>query len=720
MNAPNAPPQLPEPAIGAALPSEITTRERRGFIFLLGAANLVFLGLDLRSSWPSAALVTSGRIVLSTALLAVAFVLREGSNEVAARRVVRALALGAALAFGAIVWGTGGTAGPYAAFFGVLPIVFTLAVPDDLVATLVFSTVCGAIGVARATVEGLAPSQIAFWCLAHASSGGYAVASSVLHGRLRLRERRAERAARAAAEYQAMLLENLHDAVIGMDASFRINAWNRTAERLFGFGRQEAMGRDVHELIPSRYADGSSMAEILERARAGRVQMEVQRRSRGGEWLSLESTTVALRGSDGEVLGYLSVNRDISVRKRAEAALRTSQQRLQRILETSNDGIWIMDAEGRTEYANARAAELFGFQAEEMLGRPFVAALPESLRSDAAGELDAISRGEPRQVEITLRRPDGTDAWLVLSRSALRDSDGRVTGAVSVFLDVTATRRALGELQQAQKLEAVGHLAAGIAHEINTPIQFIGDNTHFLGEAFTALAALHQRCRGTLAQRCSKEATAELEQAERDLDVAYLLEETPKTIARSLEGVRRVSTIVRAMKEFAHPDQNERVSVDLNHSLQATLEVARSEYKYVADIETDFGEIPAVPCVAGDLNQVFLNIIVNAAHGIESAVSGTHKRGTIRVTTRRDGVEVVVAIADTGCGIPEAIRDKVFDPFFTTKPVGRGTGQGLAIARSIVKKHGGHLSFTSKVGAGTTFSIRLPLDVGKAPRDSAA
>lgn len=152
------------------------------------------------------------------------------------------------------------------------------------------------------------------------------------------------------------------------------------------------------------------------------------------------------------------------------------------------------------------------------------------------------------------------------------------------------------------------------------------------------------------------------------------------------------------------------MSVDLNRSLQATLEVARSEYKYVADIETDFGELPAVSCVAGDLNQVFLNVIVNAAHGIESVVSGTRQRGTIRVTTRRDGGEVVVAIADTGCGIPEAIRDKVFDPFFTTKPVGKGTGQGLAIARSVVKKHGGHLSFTSKVGAGTTFSIRLPVE----------
>ena len=604
MSPPNAARPQPETPIAGALPSEVTTRERRGFIFLLGATNLVFLGLDLRATWPAPELVTGGRIVLSMALLTVALVLREGSGVVAARRGVRALALLTALAFGAIVWGTGGTAGPYAAFFGVLPIVFNLAVPDDLVATLIFSAVSGTIGVARVTAEGLAPSAVAFWCAAHASSSGYAVASSILHARLRLRER----AARAASEHQAMLLEN-----------------------------------------------------------------------------------------------------HISVRKRAEAALRASQTRLQRILETSNDGIWIVDAEGRTEYANARAAELFGFHSEEMLGRPFLAGLPESLQPGAEAELAAIARGEPRQVELRLRRPDGTDAWLVLSRSALRDAEGLVSGAVAVFLDVTATRRAQGELLQAQKLEAVGRLAAGIAHEINTPIQYIGDSTHFLGEAFTALAEVHRRHREALAQACSDEVRSGLDRAERNLDVAYLLEETPKTVARALEGVRRVSTIVRAMKEFAHPDQNEPVAVDLNRAIQATLDVARSEYKYVADVETDFGELPAVACVAGEVNQVFLNVIVNAAHGIESVVSGTRRRGTIRVTTRREGGEVVVAISDTGCGIPEAIRDKVFDPFFTTKPVGRGTGQGLAISRSIVKKHGGHLSFVSTVGVGTTFSIRLPL-----------
>jgi len=188
------------------------------------------------------------------------------------------------------------------------------------------------------------------------------------------------------------------------------------------------------------------------------------------------------------------------------------------------------------------------------------------------------------------------------------------------------------------------------------------------------------------------------------------MEEMPKAISQSLGGVERVATIVRAMKEFAHPEQKEKVAANLNQALASTLVVARNELKYVADIETDYGELPAVECHLGDLNQVFLNLLVNAAHAVKDAVDGTGNRGTIRVQTRPQGEWVKISIGDTGAGIPESIRSKVFDPFFTTKPVGRGTGQGLAIARSIVvDKHGGTLTFESEVGRGTTFVIGLPI-----------
>ena len=300
----------------------------------------------------------------------------------------------------------------------------------------------------------------------------------------------------------------------------------------------------------------------------------------------------------------------------------------------------------------------------------------------------------------------------------LVEAQGRAERVVLVISDVTdalarerSERQMQAGLQQAQKLEAVGRLAAGIAHEINTPIQYIGDNTRFLEEAFgsvSELLRLHQKALEASAPPAviSQELSAARERAELD----YLLEQGPKSIARTLEGLQRVATIVRAMKEFAHPDQKEMVATDLNRALLATLEVARNEYKYVADVGTELGELPLVTCHAGDLNQVFLNVIVNAAHAIEDVVKGTQCRGAIRVETRREGASVVVAISDTGGGIPTTVRDRIFDPFFTTKDVGRGSGQGLAIARSVVGQHKGSLTFDTREGEGTTFFIRIPIN----------
>jgi two-component system NtrC family sensor kinase len=238
------------------------------------------------------------------------------------------------------------------------------------------------------------------------------------------------------------------------------------------------------------------------------------------------------------------------------------------------------------------------------------------------------------------------------------------------------------ELVQAQKLESVGRLASGIAHEINTPIQFVSDNVYFLRESLSDVIELLQRHRGLRG----------------------------RALERCTDGLGRVATIVRSMKEFAHPSQKQKTLADLNHALASTLIIAKNEYKYVADVETDYGEVPLVLCHPGELNQVFLNLIVNAAHAIESVVQGSDRRGTIRVVTRHEGGVVRISVSDTGTGIPESIRDHIFDPFFTTKEVGKGTGQGLSIARSVViDKHGGSLTFESTLGVGTTFHVRLPL-----------
>lgn len=274
--------------------------------------------------------------------------------------------------------------------------------------------------------------------------------------------------------------------------------------------------------------------------------------------------------------------------------------------------------------------------------------------------------------------------------------------------------RAEIELRQAQKLESVGRLAAGIAHEINTPVQFVSDSCSFLQTATGDLVLAVERFRdgmrevadGELAPEHARARIAEIEQ---ELDLGYLAEQVPLAIDRSLQGLERVSTIVRSMKEFAHPDQPKLASADLNRALMTTLTVARNEYKYVADLVTQFGDLPLIQCHLGELNQVFLNIVVNAAHAIEAATASSDRRGTIAVKTSCIEGYAVIEISDDGCGIAPANLDKIFDPFFTTKQIGKGTGQGLAIARSVVvDKHGGRLTVDSELGRGTTFRIELP------------
>lgn len=277
------------------------------------------------------------------------------------------------------------------------------------------------------------------------------------------------------------------------------------------------------------------------------------------------------------------------------------------------------------------------------------------------------------------------------------------------------------ELRHAQKIEAVGMLAAGIAHEINTPIQFVGDSTAFLGESFGDLFALVDRYRSAYSglPAGEKEAlSAALAEAEAAADLEYLQEEIPKAVARTREGVGRVAAIVQAMKEFGHPSGAEKRPADLNAALKNTLIVARNEYKYLADVQLDLGPIPPVPCHIGDLNQVFLNLVVNAAHAVGDVVASSGRRGLIRVRTHDEDEHVVVSVEDSGGGIPPEIRQRVFDPFFTTKEVGRGTGQGLAISHAIVvDKHGGTLSFDTVEGEGTTFLVRLPKGTESPPEE---
>jgi PAS domain S-box-containing protein len=366
-------------------------------------------------------------------------------------------------------------------------------------------------------------------------------------------------------------------------------------------------------------------------------------------------------------------------------------------------------SEGVITRVNKGVNELLGFDQAELPGKPLGHVwqgagdyFENHVNSDAGLVRD----------EVEWIAKDGSVVPVMLSRAPHRDADGTLLSVVFVGIDLRDRRRLELELRHAQKLEALGALSAGVAHEINTPMQFVGDNLHFIAESFDGLIpfidqllavtpALEAKGLGELAVR--------LREAEEKADLAFVRERLPKAIERALEGVGRVSGIVEAMKAFSHP-QSEMASIDINKNLINTLTVARNEYKYVAEIETELGELPHITCNGSDMNQVFLNLIVNAAHAIGSAVHGTDKRGLIKIRTAHEGDMALIAISDNGTGIPPAIRHRIFDPFFTTKEVGKGTGQGLAISRSVVvERHRGSLTFDTEIGQGTTFYVRIPI-----------
>ncbi len=318
-----------------------------------------------------------------------------------------------------------------------------------------------------------------------------------------------------------------------------------------------------------------------------------------------------------------------------------------------------------------------------------------------------------RRLKVTKNQ---VERYFRIVTSPVFDHSGKIYAAIGLYEDITERLTLERNLRQAQKLESVGQLAAGIAHEINSPIQFIGDNLQFLKESFTDLTGTLYTYEGLFkdmedAGEVPDRRLREIEAAREEADLAYLMEEIPKTFEQSLDGVKRIDKIVRAMKEFSHPGGDEKTLVDLNKTIESTATVCRNEWKYVANLTLDLApDLPLVACFAGEISQVFLNIIVNAAHAIGDHTAGGSKgMGQISISTRTTDTGVQIRIRDTGGGIPEKIRERVFNPFFTTKAMGKGTGQGLAIAhRVVVEKHEGSLDFETEIGQGTTFIIDLP------------
>ena len=398
----------------------------------------------------------------------------------------------------------------------------------------------------------------------------------------------------------------------------------------------------------------------------------------------------------------------------------------------------VADANQILIYVNDKFCEISQFQPEELKGGHICIGIGDEHSDEFFDNMiTTIRQGNNWHGQLCNRRKDESIYWTDTTIVPFCDDKGTPYKYVVIRTDITQQKQveaeirgkkteiekahreleeAQTELLHAEKLVSIGRLAAGIAHEINTPTQFVGDNTRFLKEAFEDLMRLIG-CYEKVAVAAktgpvSADLLEELAKVSDDVDPEYLAEEVPSAVDQALEGVKRVAEIVLSMKEFSHPGSTAKTHIDINHALESTITVSKNEWKYCAELKTEFDTtMPEVPCLPGELNQVFLNIIVNASHAIEAKNGeGSSELGSITIATSHDDQYAVIRISDTGIGIPDDIVSKVFDPFFTTKDVGKGTGQGLAVARSvIVDKHGGALKVESEVGNGSTFVIRLPL-----------
>ncbi|MBN1607358.1 MAG: PAS domain S-box protein, partial [Polyangiaceae bacterium] len=475
-------------------------------------------------------------------------------------------------------------------------------------------------------------------------------------------------------------------------------------------------------LAPARFHEQHRAAFPLFRetgrgAAVGRSVELVARRKSGEEFpIELSLASAELEGRWHAV----GIVRDITERKRAEQLLRASEARLRAIVDNIAVGVAIIGFDRTTHWLNQTLMRMLdASSAEDVADMKCL----ERLCSSNSGRCPVLDEGQVvDRREFALRRRDGSATPVLKSVHVLDFEDERVL--LETFIDLTERKQLEAELSHARKLEAVGQLAAGIAHEINTPTQYVGDSMHFLQDALeaqkTVIGAYRKALDELLAGAGHESIASALREAEEEADLEFVESNAPDALARCFEGLARITTIVRAMKEFAHPDQREKSPADLNQAVLTTLAIARNEYKYVANVTTELGELPQVQCHVGDLNQVFLNLIVNSAHAIGDVVRDTGDKGSIVIRSRVDGSSVVFEVEDTGSGIPEAIAGRVFDPFFTTKEVGKGSGQGLAIARSVVvDKHHGTLTFRSTPGKGTTFVIRLPIDGKPSAREGA-
>jgi nitrogen fixation negative regulator NifL len=493
-------------------------------------------------------------------------------------------------------------------------------------------------------------------------------------------------------------------AVIITDLQGNITYVNRRFTECTGYGSEEVIGRNPR-LLKSGHTSPEEYRQLWQTITRGEEwRGELRNKKKNGD-LYWESVVIRpIRNSAGETSHFLAVKEDITERRQAEKDFRLTSFSL----ENASDNMFWIDPQGRILYANESACRALGRSHEELTSLSVPDIDPILPREKWPGFWEEFKMRRSMTFETQQRHKEGRVFPIEITANYL-EFDGQEY-LFACTRDISERHTIQSQLQQAQKMESIGQLAAGIAHEINTPIQFVGDNLRFIKDAWSGLESLISLCESLQGNAIAGDALQQLRRILQESDSAYLRSEIPRALDQSLDGISRVAKIVRAMKEFSHPGSAEQQPADINQAILTTLTVSRNEWKYVADVETVLQpDLQPVPCHISELNQVLLNLLVNSAHAIAEVVGdGSAQKGKITIRTAQEAQFTTITVQDTGAGIRPEVQSRVFDPFFTTKGVGRGTGQGLFLAHnSIVKKHGGRIWFDSEVGKGTTFFIQL-------------
>jgi two-component system NtrC family sensor kinase len=531
----------------------------------------------------------------------------------------------------------------------------------------------------------------------------------------------------AEAQLLALVAQHTDAAVVIADAIGQIEWANEAFCRSSGYTLEELVGQRRLDMMDGPFARTPSFIAFSEAIASGQgadLQFPSQTKDGTSYWVHVEVQPIL---ENGRPVRYVSVERDITSQRAADEQLRAATEKAELLAEQLSSEkallsevlgsiphlVYWKDSQLRYIGVNQAFLELRGLLGED--------AVLERLESelDCTDELSVVLAQLEQQVletgqavenqRLILAVADRPRCSLLLSVLPKTDEDGTVCGVIGVAADVTHISTLEQQLAQASRLESIGQLAAGIAHEINTPVQYVSDNTRFLVESFGEVLSTLQAVEALAVDDAAD--GGQLQTLVKGVDLEFLATEIPAALSQSLEGLERVAQIVRAMKDFSHPGQG-RVAADLNRAVESTVQVSRNEWRYVAAIDLDLHpDVGMVRCHEGELKQVLLNIVVNAAQAIAGdSARPDETMGMISLRTERVAGGVRITVADDGPGMDETVRKKIFDPFFTTKPVGQGTGQGLSMAYAVIQKHGGTLAVSSAPGAGSTFTIDLPDD----------